>query len=269
MIYSGTYGIRSDRVGGIIVRNCTITGVVNGIRIVVALTVGQTVDVSYSAITDNNVGVQATVSGEIVEDNNTISGNSTNRTNVTAGGSSNGYMPGYKPSLFYAGIRYAPVAIGELADWSALKRLAGSGSVPDDIYGMTRPATEAKNSLGSYQYNDIQRETTTTRTGGVSMRLADAGRVQFTVPVTAVSTVFSVYVQWEADYAGTKPQMVVRQPGVSATTVTATGSSGSWELLTTTLTPSADTNYVIVEFVSNNTASATNFDTFFDDFTVT
>jgi hypothetical protein len=263
-------GLRVDRVGGCTVRHCLFIGLIAGIRIFSALTVGQTTTTNNNILTGCSVALQTgTAVGtneEITENYNNFFANNTNRTNVSTGANSVAYSPLFLPSTLLSGFVYPRGHLFALSPYSAVRRLAGTGMSSDEFYGLTRPVTDSKKSWGPFQFNDISREVTTVRTGSASLKLADAGRFQMFVPTTNVSTVFSCYVQWEADYTGTKPQMVIKQPGQSDTTVTATGSSGSWELLTATLTPAASPGFCIVEFVSNNTAAATNFDCFFDDF---
>lgn len=261
--------LRSDRVGGVTVKHCTFWGNAGAVRVATALTVGQTITVNDCLVIHNSTGFQAaTAPGtneEITENYNALWGNSTDRSNVSTGANSNAYPPLFQPPVFLAGIQY-PWNPFALSQWSPVRRLTGTGMAATGLYGITRPATDSKKSWGAVQYNDTDRETTTKRTGTASLKLADAGVHQMFVPTSNIPTTFSVYVQWEADYAGTKPQMTIKQPGQSDATITATGGAGSWELLTTTLTPAASPGYVIVELVSNNTAAATNYDVFFDDF---
>lgn len=259
--------VQSVRVGGFTVKNCSFVGVQTSVRVVTAITVGQTITVNNCVLYGGGTGFSATATGEITEDYNTIYGITTPRTNTNTGSNSVAYPALLQPPVQLAGFNY-PWSAFALSQWSAVRRLAGTSMSSDGFYGITRPATDAKKSWGATQFVDTNREVTTVRTGASSLKLAEAGRFQMFVPTTNVSTTFSVYVQWEADYTGTKPQMVIKQPGQSDTTVVATGSSGSWELLTTTLTPAASPAYCIAELVSNNTASATNFDVFFDDFVV-
>jgi len=233
--------------------------------------VGQTTTVNNNIFVAGSIGLQAaTAPGtneEITENYNSFWAVTTERTQVTAGANSVTNPPAFAPPILVDGFRF-PWNLFELATWSPLRRLAGTGMSSEGLFGIPRPATDSKKSWGAVQYNDLARETTTVRTGAASLKLADAGYHQMFVPTTNASTTFSVYVQWEADYAGTKPTMTIKQPGQADTTVTATGSSGTWELLTTTLTPAALPGYCVVEFRSSNTAASTNFDTFFDDFTV-
>jgi hypothetical protein len=169
--------------------------------------------------------------------------------------------------IFAGGIRM-PWVFAAPTEWSSFRAITGTGMATNDSFGMARPATDSKKSWGAIQYTDVSRETTTKRTGTASIKLADAGRHQMFVPTTNASTTFSVYVYREADYAGTNPQMVIKQPGQSDTTVTDAGSASGWNQLTTTLTPAASPGYVVVELVSNNTATSGDYDTFFDDLVV-
>jgi hypothetical protein len=261
-----TAGILITRVGGITVKNCVFVNPVMSIQINTALAVGQTITVNNCLILWCSVGLTAQATGEIVENYNSFWGNITDRTNTATGANSNAYPPLFNPQLLLDDFMLPNLPMFGLSEWSPLRAIAGTGMSTDDLYGITRPATDSKKSWGAIQHAPRSREVTTVRTGSASLKLSDAGIHQIYVQTSAVSTIFSVYVQWEADYAGTKPRMVIKQPGQSDTTVTATGSSGSWELLTTTLTPAASPGYVIVELQSLNTAAAANFDVFFDDF---
>ena len=97
----------------------------------------------------------------------------------------------------------------------------------------------------------------------------DAAIHQIWVPVANESTTISVYVQREANYAGTNPRLIVKQPGQADDVTTDVAAASQWNELTTTLTPAADPPYVVVELQSLNTAVAGNYDVFFDDLTVT
>lgn len=262
-----------QRSGGVLCRNNLFIGNTRGIQVQFALTTGQTTTANNNIFNSTSFnGVQAVTAvgtnEEIFENYNDFFGNSTDRSNVSSGPNSVAYPPLFMPPLPAAGYRF-PWNPLELFSASLVAARAGMFEPFDGLSGVIRPVTSAKKSWGPIQSVPMLRETATTRgSSAASLRLSDAGRHQVFVPVTNTSTVFSVYVQWEADYAGTKPQMVIKQPGVADTVITATGSSGSWEQLTTTITPAAIPPYVVVELVSNNTAAATNFDVFFDDLTI-
>jgi len=187
------------------------------------------------------------------------------------------YPPLFRPPLLHAGAgqvsgyRFPIPAMGELSEWSQIRAITGASERTVDLLGITRPATAAKNSWGAVQYHDVEREATTTYDGSAaSIRLGDAGVHQIWVPVSNESTTFSVYCYREADYAGTNPRMVIKQPGQADDTTTDAAAASQWNLLTTTLTPAALPPYVIVELQSHNTdtANAATNDCFFDGLTV-
>jgi len=146
--------------------------------------------------------------------------------------------------------------------------LTGSNEPTEDLRGLERPTTAAKNTWGPLQFQDFERETGTVRTGSVSAVLHDAGVHQIIVPVTNVSTTISVWVYREANYAGNNPQMIIKQPGQADDTTTDAAAASQWNELTTTLTPAALPPYVIIELKSRNTAVALAYDVFWDDLTV-
>jgi len=86
--------------------------------------------------------------------------------------------------------------------------------------------------------------------------------------VASESTTISMYAYREADYSGTAPRMVIKQPGQSDRTTTDAGAAATWNELTDTFTPAADPPYVLVELQSLNVNPSGNFDIFFDDLTV-
>ena len=266
-LLGGNYLVVS-RVGGVVVKNCTFYGGSRHIQVSNALAAGQTVTVN-NCIFSGAVyrSLESTTSGELAENYNTFWANAADRTTTGVGANSVAYPPLFLPTVLLTSIRF-PWQAGALSEWSAMRALAGTGMATDDLFGVTRPATDSKKSWGAVQYTEPRRDTATKRTGAASVKLGDAGRHQIFVPTANASTVFSVYAYWGADYAGTKPQLVIKQPGQSATTVTATGSAGSWELLTTTLTPAASPGYCVVELVSNNSATSGSYAVNFDDLTV-
>lgn len=87
-------GIRNERVGGILVRNCSFLGVgTHAIRILTALNSGQVITVNNCIFSGCLNVLTATTTAEFVEDYNALFGNTTDRTNVTAGSNSNAYPP--------------------------------------------------------------------------------------------------------------------------------------------------------------------------------
>lgn len=274
IIGMSAYGVNVENIGDVTVRNCTILGANRGIMIGVSVPAGEQTIVNNCIIAYCQTGLQATATSDMTEDYNTFWGNITDRTSVNTGANSQAYPPLLLPPLLHSGASQAsgytlPWWFGELSEWSQVRAITGSNEPSVDLQGIGRPATASKNSWGALQFHDMERDTGTTRGGSTaSIKLADAGRHQIWVPVANESTTISVYVYREANYAGTLPQMIIKQPGQSDRTTTDTGSASQWNQLSDTFTPSADTDFVVVELVSNNTATSGNYDVFFDDLAV-
>jgi hypothetical protein len=135
---------------------------------------------------------------------------------------------------------------------------------------MTRPSTSSKKSWGAVQGTQVVRETTIVDGGsGASLKLPDAGEQFFMrIPITNSSTTISLKVYREANYAGTNPQMIIRQSGQSDRTTTDAGASGQFNTLSDTFTPAALPQYVDVFVRSSNTATSGSFSTFWDTLSV-
>ena len=273
-VFAGTYyGMYVERLGGIAVRNCLFANIrAYAIRIGQALAVGQTLDLTNSILTSSASGLLSAVLGDLVEDYNTFFGNATDRTAVNVGANSETYPALLISPILHAGVSQIsgfkfPWWYPELSEWSQVQAITGNDERTEELRGIARPVTASKNSWGPCQFFDMERETTTKRTGSVSMAIRDAGRHQIFVPVTATSTTIKVYVYREANYAGNLPQMIIKQPGQADDVTTDTLAHSQWNLLTTTLTPAADPPYVVVELVSRNTNGAAD-EVFFDDLDV-
>lgn len=133
-------GIRTARVGGVTVKNCTILGCGGGagVRVGAALTVGQVVTLNNNIVYGNLVGLQATTTAEVSANYNTVFGNITARSNVTAGANDVAYPPGFdmRPyfEAFGAGTLVLPLA--SLASYSGLVEYsAGTGAPATDWRG--------------------------------------------------------------------------------------------------------------------------------------
>lgn len=266
-------GVRITRIGGITVKGCTFIGSSTCIRVDTALAAGQTTTVNNNifawAVTQGLQAVTVPGNEEITENYNTFYGNNSDRSNVTAGANSNAFPPLFNPQLLLSGFALPQLPMFGLSEWSPIRAIAGTSMSSEDYNGIVRPATDSKKSWGAMQFVDVSRETGTVHTGSVALKVADAGGHQIPAPVGNASMTISVYVRWEADYAGTKPQLIIKQAGQSDITVTATGSSGTWELLTSTFTPAASPDFVQVELRSSNTATAGNYDVFWDQLEAT
>ena len=257
-------GIQITRIGGTIIRNCTFLTSNPAIRSTVTLTAGQFTSVYGCIFSSCGVGMQSNSSADFIENYNTLHACSSPRSLVTAGANSVANPPFLASSIYEPGY-IDRLNLLELDSFSTVRAFTNPQSATTDLYGLTRPTTSGKTSLGATQHTQSSLETSQTYSGSGSLSLLDAGRVQFRVPVNNVSTTLSVQVKWETDYAGTKPQMIIKQPGQADITVTATGGAGSWELLTHTWTPSTATDFIVVDLVSSNTATSGSYKTYFDD----
>lgn len=140
---SQAVGVRVDRVGGITVRNCSIFGGNNSIRVQTALTVGQVLTVNNCICTMSNTALAATTTAEYVEDYNCLFGNGAARSNVTAGANSLAYPPLFEPRWVFqvlnegAGPDNASQLITpfDLASFSQLLNVAGTSPTTTDMRG--------------------------------------------------------------------------------------------------------------------------------------
>lgn len=265
IVIGGYSGITSVRVGGITVKNCTFVGRGGyGVLVETAITVGQTVVVNNCIFSGLGKGCQGTVAGEIIENYNTFSYNMTDRTNTDVGANSVAYATILTPPVLLDNFRF-PWFFGELSKWSTLGRIAGTGMSTDDLFGLPRPTTDSKKSWGAIQYTGKARSTVQAQAGTQSLILPDAGE-QFIlrVPTTAVDTTITMYVYREADYAGTNPTMIIRQPGVAERVTTDAGAAEDWNQLSDNFTPAALPPYVDIFAVSYNTAVADDYKAYFD-----
>jgi hypothetical protein len=256
--------------GGALITNCLFAGTpLTDIR-AVTLPAGYTPVTVENCVFDPGVKIEAGVLGMLVEDYNSFSpGIAAPRTNVAVGANSDRipYLPALP--LEEEGFRI-PWRYCEPSPWSMVRAIAHSANAAsDDFYGRPRPTALAKHSRGAFQWQPVSRETTTKRTGTASLKLSDAGRHQMWIPITAVSTTVTVYVYREANYAGTAPQMIIKQPGQVDLFITDAGPAGTWNALTHTWVPAALPTYVVVELVSDNTAVAGAYAVYFDDLGVT
>ena len=266
MIGQAATGISSNKGHTIAIENNLFFGGQAGVS-VLGLGVGS-VTVDNNAFMFMGTGVFASILGELIEDFNTFYRCGTDRTNVNVGGDSQTYPVLLRARTQLAGLGL-PSQFLALSQWSPIRALADNGAGPaDDLLGIARAVTNGKRSWGAVQFVDSERETGTVRTGSVALVLHDAGRHQIIVPIDNAQTMISVWVRREANYAGNLPQMIIKQPGQADRVTVSVAAVNTWEELTDTFTPAALPPYVVVEFVSRNTAAALAFETFFDDMAI-
>jgi len=209
----------------------------------------------------------------IIEDHTFYVPNTTDaacRFNVSKGSNSITRNILIAPQLLLEGHYFQNTLLDFLPE-SAITQYGCANTPPsDDFYGITRPTTDSKKTRGAIQYNAIQRETSTVPAGELeSIKMPDAGEHHIFIPITGKKMTFSLEVHRETNYAGTNPQMIIKQPGQSDDTTTDVGSSGQFNELSTSLTPASTPPYVVLVFKSNNTATSGNYATYFGKFEVT
>ncbi len=264
-----TSGIRFYQGGGATVRNCLLFGVYKAIES--TNTGAAQVDVNNCILCSVIEALKAAVEGDIVEDYNTLWGNATDRSNVAVGAHSVAYHSGLDAPLLQWPMMRAPLFYG-LAPWSPVKALAGTSEPSDDLYGRTRPQISGKRSWGPVQYQPIEHEASRTYDSSTaSLKLSDAGRAAFVAPVTTAEITLTVQVCRQTNYAGTAPQVIVRQDGQSDITVLDEGSASTWNAVSTAFTPADKPDYVVIELVSSNTYATAggSIATYFDAISVT
>lgn len=258
------FGVRINNVGGVIVRDSTINGADRGVHLTSTLSGTATKINVYDCIfVGNDMAVQASTSGDLLENFNNFYGNHGDRTNVAVGANSNTYPPLFRMPRLLAGHRLED-SWAELSSYSPLRNMTGSNAGSTDFFGLSRPATASKHNPGAIQYVDFRRDTANVYNGGESsVCVADAGEVPFILQVEAGKQMtLSFRVKWEANYAGTAPQLIVREPGQSDRTATASGSAGTWVNISLTFTPAW--SWVSVALKSNNTATSGSYAIYFD-----
>jgi hypothetical protein len=270
LCYGAEAGVRIEYVGGCTVKACTFTHSQYGVVIGTNPAAGQMNTIYNCIFTGLDYGISAPTSGAtyLTENYNTFSGVSTARSNCNTGANSITYPALFMFSPVVYGMKLPQPSLGELSRWSQVSRRAGTAMATDDLYGITRPTTDSKKSWGAVQYQEAIRGTVTYSSSAASLKLDDAGEVQFMVPVTAESTVFSTYVYRGTAYAGTAPQMAIIQPGQAGTVWTDGGGSASWNQILGTITPAGTPGYVTVALRSLNSGTAGDYTVHFDTMTV-
>lgn len=267
-------GAASNKPGGVAIRNCTFIGDL-AFRVATGGSTSIPCTFYNCYILAGNGGLQATATGEILEDYNIILAG-TPRTSVTAG--SNSTSDGSRSNLLEIGqtwlYGFAPRPLFSPMASSPLLGFGNTGSPPSvDFLNRPRPAGGAStsNAVGAFERHDTAaKETSTVRTGSNALVLTGPADHDFQVPVDATSTTLSVYARYDSNHAATnKPQMKVlngSECGVSDATATMTSAADTWEQLSLTFTPTR-AGIVTIRLISR--AAAGNGKAFFDDFAKT
>jgi hypothetical protein len=216
--------------------------------------------------------MESDIAGHIVEDYGYIvpgERESEALTNITKGANSVTRPPMLMPPLLHEGFYIHQDSLGFMP--GSPISLYGCGQSPPstDFYGLPRPSTDSKKTRGAIQYNVVERETVIVPQGtSESIKMPDAMVHQIFVPITGKKMTFSVSVYREANYAGTNPQMILKQPGQSDIIVTDTGSSETFNTLSHSYTPASFPTFVVMQLLNDNTAVSGDYATYFGGFRV-
>jgi hypothetical protein len=265
IVIGGADGIYILDFAGCTVKNCTLVLAQEYCLYTASYPLGGQTIARNNLVVFGRYGIR-----ECLDDYNCVYGCAVLRQNCTAGANSVDKPPWFNDiNLLVPDFDWWGLLFSEFTDvaLSSITAIGGIYPTLHDFFGVERPA--GKESVGAIQYRVIERETSITKDASVaSVKLNDAMRCQIFVPIGAVSTTIKVQVYRETNYAGTLPQMVIKQPGQADRTTTDTGSASQWNELSDTFTPSATPCYVVVELVSNNTASSGSYAVRFDKLSV-
>jgi hypothetical protein len=133
-----SHGVRTNRVGGITVRNCTMYGMEYGVIVATALTAGQTVTVNNCIFQAIRFGLHATAAGEITENYNSLWDIGAPRTNTNTGANSNAFPPLFDTRWFFEAVNGGKLVTPfDLASYSQLVNVAGTSPTTADLRGTT------------------------------------------------------------------------------------------------------------------------------------
>lgn len=251
--------------GGIDMLNCTVASNQECFR---------TGDSSQSTTTPHTVNncllitntpaLVANTAGQITEDYCVIAaGNSTKRTNVTAGThskSDNSYAMLLHMGQELKNGQYLRPFLSPMAS-SPLLGFGSTGAPSVDALNRPRPAGGASivNAVGMYERHDTAaKETGTTDAGSVAINITGPGDQDVQIPVDTTSTTITVRSRYDSTYTtATKPQaqlLANNELGYAGQTVTGTAAVDTWETLTfSAFTPSAK-GVVTLRLISRSAA---------------
>jgi hypothetical protein len=133
-----------------------------------------------------------------------------------------------------------------------------------DMYNEARPMYGIVDDRGPVEARSRPKEESTNyRTAVAALRFEGAGFQDILLPVDAFSTTVTVYAEYDSNYSGTLPQLVVKNiPGVADQTDTMVAAADTLEQLSVTFNPT-NKGVARIRFVSNDTSASG--ECFFDD----
>jgi hypothetical protein len=269
-------GIGTTRIGGILVRNCTIRGNTYGVVTLTAPTTGQATRVENCVIAYNVTGIFSGTPNDMQEDYNCVFGNTTARSaSIVVGAHSVAYPPVFEPMTLYGNGRYEggrPYGLlcAASGQKSAVADIGGVNLPATDLYGLARPQGVSA-SFGAVEGAYLP--TRNDNSGDSEYALPGRGIMDVEIPVadnTAIT--ITATVRWtDNTNIGSKPQMLLLADyGVSQQTATATGTGTEETLTIGPITPQVpnDINGVMILRLVNRTTYTSDVAVYFDDISV-
>lgn len=273
-LFLGSVGgtqVRITRVGGITIRNCTLTNGGVGVRVDTALTVGQVITVNDCIFSGTATPFQGTVAGEIVEDYNSLWAYTTARTLTNTGAHSIDCPPLFRPVPLLNTGRLEPWLPFSLLPASQVRNRAGSGVAAEDLYGTTRPQ-ETDSDWGAVE--TLAQPTRNSNAGDSEIKIDGRSYTDILIPVADDQAItLTARVRWDDNAnIGSKPQIrLLADYGLEQQTATATGDGSSEETLTIgPVTPQVpnDIGGVMILRLVNRSTHTSAIACYFDDVTV-
>jgi len=251
--------------------NCTFASVMETAALKTELIRVVSVDSGHNFYVKNSVfgngRITSTTPNTVVLDYNNyqFARGTTPFTNVSAGANDNFYPLLPMPPIIVDGF-LLPFENERFAPYSQIPSLGcDSDGADKDIFGITRPTSDAKKTRGAFQHSHVERETTITYgTSPESLKMADAMAMQIIVPITGKGMTVQARVYREANYTGIAPQITIKQHGKPDQVITDSGSVSTFNLLKTSIQPASLPKYIVIELRSDNTAVAGNYGVFWD-----
>lgn len=205
-------------------------------------------------------------SGSIVDDYNKYKNAAGNVSGVTLGGNSTsngsmilGFMVDNIYQKWFGWSPYKamePVLFSTYTD-PAIGGASATYAPAHDIYNNPRPMGRNTDDNGAIEARvRPTQKTSSPIEGTISAQFSGQGYQDFIgVPVAASSTTITVKAKYDANYTGTKPQLIVYNiPGVADQTDTMTAAANTEETLSVTFTPTS-VGIVRVRIQSNDTSA--------------
>ncbi len=267
--------INHASVGGILIRNCTFLGNFNAVYMGTTLTTGQSVTVNNCIFISNGTALRGNITGQLIEDFNSLVSNNTDRSNVNAGAGSVGYPVLFAPPPLLKNGRLEAWNPFSLQSYSTLRNRAGIVPPGSDLLGVVRPQ-ETNSDWGAVETQPLPTIDGSNGRGGSgnALKINGRGYHDILIPVTTgVTVTVSVYVKWDSNSnIGVKPQAtMLADYGLAESSTAATGTGTTYEQLSigpfTPTVPGSGYGFMVLRLQNLSTYSSA-IAAYFDDWAV-